>query len=106
MPIRATLTVAAALAAMSVTVAVPVANADPAPGDSCGAHGRLPSPDGTLICDMQSGRWLSASPAAATEGQPCPGSVGALTTNGQPGQLNLVMCYQTSNGPTWQHWLH
>jgi hypothetical protein len=106
MPIHAALIVAAILAAMSVTVAVPIANADPTPGDLCGAHGRMPSPDGALVCDMQSGRWLSASPAAATEGQPCPGAVGALTTNGQSGELNLVMCYQTPNGPLWQHWRH
>ena len=105
-PIRAALSVAAVLAAMSATIAVPIANADPSAGDSCGAHGRMSSPDGSLICDMPSGKWLSASPSAAVEGQPCPGKIGALTTNGQSGELNLVMCYQTPNGPTWQHWLH
>jgi hypothetical protein len=101
MKIRRSLVLAAALAAVTGSIAVPAASADPIAGQKCNAGIDHDSADGKLSCSAQAGEWMTNVTSPAVDNAPCT-HAGDLTygTGGRPGE-HTVLCTATSSGLRW-----
>jgi hypothetical protein len=64
------LVLAAALAAVASSIALPTAGANPVVGQSCSGTDRT-SPDGNLICGEQAGIWMHNDNIRVARGSHC-----------------------------------